>query len=297
MLINVDLNYVQEYLPTKRYKKTKNRVEVKEISVSIKEIDTGDNFPVAFVVHDYFSVYEGNSYKAFRENMKNNNHFSYRLMNIEIRAHNGKLYKARRFSWGAAIGTGFYNTEEAIEELRHAAARVPGYYPEAHLHHFTDKSVIVSDNLKERQTELNDIASRFLFFDGKIWDECSEPMYVVMTYGLGHNHGGTSLSLTYHYNDNIGPDRYFNALQREQAIAYANTIAVRRGDTKDIGKFGKDVGIDVLMPEMVRRSPAVDHKDGGDDFEARLESIIENSDNVTSAGIGVLAAALLETRS
>ena len=295
MLFNIKLKYLQEYLPTKRHKNSKRKIGTEEISVSIQEIENAESFPVAFVVHNYFSVFGGNSFEEFCSNRERNKDFNFRTMDIEIRTYAGKLYKARRFSWGAAIGTGFYKPEDAVKGLRDAGDNVPYYYgSEKDRFPFTEKSVVVSDNLEERKAELYEIASKILIYDGKIWDQCPEPMYAVMTFGLGHNHGGTALLLEEYYNGNVGPDRYFNALQKEQAIEYANTIAERRGDTNNIGKFGKDNYIDVLMPEMVKRNPAVDHKDGGNKFMNRLESIIEDSDDVTTAEIGVIAAALLD---
>lgn len=54
------------------------------------------------------------------------------------------------------------------------------------------------------------------------------------------------------YNRNIGPDMYYTALQREEAIAAAKAIALDRGH-EEIS--GMDCDIEVLLPDMVRRCP------------------------------------------
>lgn len=38
---------------------------------------------------------------------------------------------------------------------------------------------------------------KYLVIDGKVWETMGEPYYSVNTYGMGHNHGGTGLSLNF----------------------------------------------------------------------------------------------------
>ena len=90
-------------------------------------------------------------------------------------------------------------------------------------------------------------------------------MYVVNTFGLGHNHGGTGFFIEYHYNPNIPNINYFNALQRKEAIEYGKKVAAGRGDTDSIPGLGDHEIIEVLMPEMVKRNPQKDHG-GGNPF-------------------------------
>ena len=93
-----------------------------------------------------------------------------------------------------------------------------------------------------------------------MWTVTGEPRYVVNTFGLGHNHGGTGLFVEEYYNQNIAASNYFSALDGDKAVAYANKVAERRGDTNDVGKFEKM--IEVLIPEAVTIRPEVEHGEG-----------------------------------
>ena len=95
------------------------------------------------------------------------------------------------------------------------------------------------------------------------------------------------------YNPNIPSKNYFNALHKADAVRYADEVAAKRGDTNDVGKFGKDIDIEVLMPECVRRNPEKEHGDG-DPFMNSLETVIESSGSSTEAGLLVIAISGLE---
>jgi len=127
---------------------------------------------------------------------------------------------------------------------------------------------------------------RYLLVDGVLYISVSEPRYVINTFGLGHNHGGTGMFCEYHYNPNISKERYFSALEGEQAVAYANMIAERRGDTKDIGKFKPF--IICHMPELVKVKPHKQHGNGNPLLNA-FEDIAQNSNSAMEAGILITA--------
>lgn len=99
--------------------------------------------------------------------------------------------------------------------------------------------------------------SNYILVDGELYRSTTEPRYCIYTFGLGHNHGGTSLSVDYRYNENIGKERYFSALDGEKAVEEANRIATRRGDTNYVGKFV--ARITVYMPELVKINPNKQH--------------------------------------
>ena len=122
----------------------------------------------------------------------------------------------------------------------------------------------------------------YLLVDGELYKVTTEPRYEIITFGLGHNHGGTGMFCEYHYNPNICKDNYFPATEGEAAVAYANRIAAGRGDTKDVGKFKPF--IIVHMPELVKVKP--NKQDGnGNKFLNDIESIIQNSSSKTEAGL------------
>ena len=91
---------------------------------------------------------------------------------------------------------------------------------------------------------------RYLLVDGELYEQTNEPRYIVMTFALWHNHGGTALLVAYNYNPNCSRDFYFNALQADAALAFAKQIATRRGDTESLRRLNAD--IIVHAPELVK---------------------------------------------
>lgn len=120
---------------------------------------------------------------------------------------------------------------------------------------FSENSVIVEENKKEVRRMLRNSAKHYIYFDRKFWSVCGEPRYNIITFGLGHNHGGTGFFIEYEYNPNISSKNYFSALQRNEAIAYGKSVALNRGDTESVDGIGKYDNIEVVMPEMVKVNP------------------------------------------
>lgn len=127
-------------------------------------------------------------------------------------------------------------------------------------------------------------AKKYLVIDGILYKETGEPRYVSMTFGLGHNHGGTSLMIDNRYNSNISKNSYFNALQKEEAVRVTKERAMRRGDTESIDRIGKSYDIEVLIPEAVKCNPQLEAGDG-DPFLNKLYGITELSSSTTEAAI------------
>lgn len=126
----------------------------------------------------------------------------------------------------------------------------------------------------------------YILVDGELYAQTAEPRYEVNTFGLGHNHGGTGMFCSYHYNDNISKENYFSALEGDKAVAYANYVAARRGDTKDVGKFKPFIACHI--PEIVKVKPNKQHGNGNDLLNS-MEKIISGSDNMMEAGLLVMA--------
>ncbi len=143
---------------------------------------------------------------------------------------------------------------------------------------------------QKRRAELMRWARSILFIDSVRWKQTQEPRYVIMTFGLGHNHGhpGTSLSSTNSYNPNISRERYFPISYHDLALATAIAIAERRGDDQAIPfiKESHDT-FDILIPEAVRLNPHKEHGEG-DPFINKLEGMIEQSPNSMVAGLLVI---------
>lgn len=136
--------------------------------------------------------------------------------------------------------------------------------------------------IKEARTNMK----KLILVDGELYEQTAEPRYVINTFGLGHNHGGTGMFCEYHYNPNIRKDNYFSALEGEKAVAYANMVAARRGDTEDVGKF--ESFIVCHMPEIVKVKPNKQHGNGNE-FLNSCEAVINSTDNMLEAGLMIMA--------
>ena len=86
----------------------------------------------------------------------------------------------------------------------------------------------------EAEEELRACLEDHLVVDGAWYRPAGEPRYVVQTFGLGANHGGTALFATDHFNTNLGQDCYYNLLAFEAAVAHATRTAQSRGDTQSL---------------------------------------------------------------
>lgn len=135
-------------------------------------------------------------------------------------------------------------------------------------------------------TQAHNDMQEYLLVGRTLYIQTQEPMCCIYTFGLGHNHGGTSLSVNYHYNCNISHTRYYSALDGDKAVKEAKRIALGCGDTDYIKYIHKK--IKVYMPELVTRKPAEEHGNG-DEFINSLEQIINNSDTATEAGLFCIA--------
>lgn len=252
MKFKVIYAFMEEYIPP-RCRKPRIRTVENEMAVTIKEI-TSDEAPVAMTVTDY--------------EMR---HDSFKLYKTDYRWYRNKLYKPARDSMGANI-LDAYTPENIQHDLNWQGLGYGGKTEE------------------ERRSAIRVCAKSFLIIDGEIWETAGEPRYCIYTFGLGHNHGGTSLSINTHYNSNIGKDRYFNALQREEAIREFERIALGRGDNESVtGEYEKN--IEVFIPESVKCKPNKQHGDGCP-FMNKLYGITEIApDKETAALLCMVATA------
>lgn len=241
MIFNIEFWYMEKYLPTKRHRKLRERYVKSSIDVEIKEL-TENEFPIAFKIHDYKTVCE--DMKTYEDYYACKN--EYKMHTEEMRTYNNELFMPIRITHGTAISTCFAPLNHITEELK---GYKPFYYE--YKEDFTDLSIIKQTNRKEEVSFINKKAEAYLIFDNKIWKRCGEPMYNIVTFGLGYNHGGTAFFIVYAYDNN---EYYFNALERDEAIKYGKEIALNRGDTNDVDRIGKFDNIEVLMPEMVKRN-------------------------------------------
>ena len=266
MLFIIDFWKKESYLPTKRHRNLRERYVKDTCDVEIKEVIEKE-FPIAFIVKDYDWRYEEEEKKP-----------EFEMFSTEIRTYNGELWKAVRYSDYVSHGVGYM----PISYIKNMLEDYTPYWKGGE--DFTEVSIIKEDNVSECKEHIFRKAENYIIYDGKVWKTCGEPMYMINTFGLGNNHGGTGFFIEYHYNSNISKNNYFNALEREKAIAYGKKIALNRGDTDSIEGMGEHDIIEVLMPEMVKRNPQKEHGDG-DSFMNAIEDMINNTESSSEAGL------------
>lgn len=284
MILKIDFTYEEKYLRTSRCRKPLARTREGIYELAIKELAKAE-CPIAAVVHDMKSVYEGATTTADFEG-----NGEYEMFAEPYRVHNGKFYKFCRASYGAAISTAQTELKYVIADIKSDLYRYSLYEKE---NLFSDKSVYISDNLSEIVDNMQARANKYISLDGELWKECGEPRYVVNTFGLGHNHGGTAMFIEEFYNSNISSKNYFNAVDRDKAITYAKETAIARGDTDSVKRIGQMENIEVLIPEFFKVDPEKEHGEGNA-FLNLLEDMVTSSNNATEAGILVTLATASE---
>jgi len=129
-----------------------------------------------------------------------------------------------------------------------------------------------------------------LVVDGVWHKTAGEPRYVVQTFGLGRNHGGTAVFADGGYNSNIPHHRYFSLFHRDEALALATRIATERGDDKSLPMtVNGDPEFEILLPEAIQVRPSEQHGNG-DPFLNSLDAI---TSTCGGSPIGGLMAAVL----
>lgn len=257
MKISITHECKEEYLPP-RCRKPRTRIIKPSFDLTIKEI-TSDEAPVAMITTTLeWRKVEGGVVKGT----------DLIPVDTEYRWYKRKLY------------TAFIDRSGDAKTLADVERRISVY-----------------DNWNHTQDEieqsLNEAIKSFIYVDGILHILAGEPRYVINTFGLGRNHGGTGFFVENHYNSNISKDRYFNALQRDEAIAYGKKIASGRGDTKSVDRIGETCNIRVLIPKAVKCKQNKEHGKGCE-FINTVESLISDSNSVLEAGLLTVAAGISE---
>ncbi|MEZ9709166.1 hypothetical protein AB4254_10855 [Vibrio breoganii] len=105
----------------------------------------------------------------------------------------------------------------------------------------------IDDNKDAVMATIRKVAEGLRIVDGVIYRKSSEPYYHVMTFGMGGNHGGTGLFV----GSGTPHEGVFNALQKDRAHQYGNSVALARGDDKSTPISTNGTEIEVLIPEAV----------------------------------------------
>lgn len=258
MKVKTWIKYEESYLPP-RCRKLRYRECEDFINVNLKEVDNSE-LKLAF---------EDNSYSG-----KGKIYFYKGKLWCKVKMPNESIVKDLQEQG--------HEIKSAIDYLIWCNANCSTYFNFAR-----DREVYGKDTSREATIkEARQGMRGYILVDGELYGTTTEPRYSVVTFGLGHNHGGTGMFCDYHYNSNIGKENYFSALEGEQAVAYANKVATGRGDTKDVGKF--EPFIVVHMPELVKVKPNKQHGNGNKHIND-MEDVIRNSPDALTAGLLCIA--------
>lgn len=253
MKIKLWTKYNVGYLPP-RCRKLRYREEEEYIDVEVKEITAKDlepAFEASIMIYSY------------------NNKLWRQATERDIHCVNGK------------------ETMTALEALIYAGVTYSTYFGKYQGYSFNEYTREQREDVVARaEADM----SRYIIVDGALYTQTYEPMYYVITFGLGHNHAGigTSLSITQCYNDNISKDNYFNALEYDKAVERALSIAIARGDTDSVSYIKTKKPIRVFDKKFVTRNPQAEHGDGNE-FLNSLEVITEASSSASEAGLLAMA--------
>lgn len=247
---------------------------------------TTDEAPVAFIIHDKDWV---------RRSMERDD-VEYCDVNTMVYTWDNKLWTPVLEASKHACGTAAPWDIEAMEkEIAYQGGKLDLFgnrYCAYNDEPIRDMDSVLKESKEAKTLRVQEIASQYIIINGLVCWTIGEPLYVVVTFGLGHNHGGTGAFIETHYNPNISHKNYFRSDEREKCIEYANAVAAGRGDTESIGHFLEHRNIEVVMPTCIRRNPAADHGDG-DPFMNSCEKFINSSSNQAEAAVGVLALGVL----
>jgi hypothetical protein len=98
----------------------------------------------------------------------------------------------------------------------------------------------------EAKAEAEKNFNGILIIDGQVWKSAEEPHYTIMTMGLGGNHGGTYLELSFFDRGMTG--RRFPVTEYDHAVESAIEFAQKRQDTNSIQMIRNTPKVTVLDP-------------------------------------------------
>lgn len=142
---------------------------------------------------------------------------------VEMRAHDGQLYVALL---------------DGDKPMPAGSSRFPTAVKHASYEH----------DSYEAKTEAEKTFEGILVIDGQVWKSAEEPSYTIMTMGLGGNHGGTYLELSFFDRGITG--RRFPVTEYDHAVESAIEFAEKRGDTNSIRMIRETPRVTVLDPTV-----------------------------------------------
>lgn len=271
MKIKLLFSYVEKVVPPRCKKSREVRYHDGEIELDVVEIQSSEA-PVAIRATYESEVYEKPYQMEYR--------WWGNCLWVNVRNYHGKAH----FDKDTKTVTNFLIYPTTID-LRSDSGMT---------NHDYDICLFNKDNSKAEAIEyLSKWAKNELFIDGIRYRPCGEPHYIVATFGLGRNHGGTACMIDSTNSQNNCDSSVFSLLEREQAIAKATEVAVARGDTNNLPIVPHGPIWEVLIPDAIRIKPLANRirkytgfiktdKEGSRcdfEFEIRADASIEEVEN------------------
>ena len=260
MKIKISYKYEKPYIPP-RCRKVRYQEETTDCVLNIPVV-TPDKAPIAFRHEDVFwgsvefRFYKGNLYRRIRWDEKLCNAKGFWPLDEFLKQIQGEN------TWACVRTANFEMAHSETECIRALRAKYRGYL------------LVQSDTNTE------------------VWQRTGEPRYVIVTFGLGHNHASTNYFIETRYNPNISKSRYFTALQHDAVVKEALRVAARRGDTNSFQSILSGPVIEVLIPDAVKCNPAKE-AGKGNPFMGQVEAMIDGSASANDAAVMAIAMALL----
>ena len=133
-------------------------------------------------------------------------------------SYNGVLYRK-----ACSSNISNFKIEDPLENLKYCHENCSTYFG------FEPYCTLI-----EMKTRAYKDLKKYLLIDGILYTKANTPMYEINTFGMGNNHGSTSLSVS----ETHTPHEYnFYANERNLAISKAIEIAKKRGDTDSLNRI------------------------------------------------------------
>ena len=173
--------------------------------------------------------------------------------NWEVYYYNGKFYKRSFFNFNLAYDNTITN---ALDNLIMWRKKGSQYYAKSKNANGDIFNYAEYETPKDIVKRLKKEMSQYLIVDGVLYEMVvGKPYYNIYTFGLGGNHGGTALFVSY----STAPKRMvkeskgmsFCITDTDKAVETAIQIAMGRGDTNFVDCI-KRKKIDIKIPELFK---------------------------------------------
>lgn len=224
MQLTVNYSYVEQVIPPRCRKPRPQRFDDGVFTIDICEV-TAEQAPVAIL-----------GFEKDEHDQDVSNPIVYRW-------HAGRLWTSCPVYACSRRGTDLYGSLGPVLSLVKDTAMLS--HPELGIY------VCVYEGRDGVAAHIAEAAEDLLIIDGQLHRPAGEPLYVVMTFGLSNDHGGTSMLCADHLNPNIRPESYFSLLEHAEAIEYTRKVALARGDTR-MCCTSPSHRFEVLLPDAIQ---------------------------------------------